>query len=82
MQGQTNFCSSASVAQAQAPRFVNYYQSNGWKVGRHAMQDWQAAARNWLLNTKTYESQQKPHTQYATENQYESSREKDYSIPL
>ncbi|WKN43283.1 helix-turn-helix domain-containing protein [Tunicatimonas pelagia] len=82
MQGQTELCSSVVTAKAQAQRFMNYYQSNGWKVGRHPMQDWQAAARNWLLNTKTYESQQKPYAQYATESPYESSREKDYSIPL
>ena len=27
--------------------FINYYQSNGWKVGRNAMKDWKAAVRNW-----------------------------------
>jgi uncharacterized protein YdaU (DUF1376 family) len=34
--------------QTEAERFVDYYTSNGWKVGRSAMQDWQAAVRNWL----------------------------------
>ena len=82
MQGQAELCSNASVAKAQAPRFVNYYQSNGWKVGRHPMQDWQAAARNWLLNTKTYEKTPRSYPQNASENRYESSRKKDYSIPL
>ncbi|MEO0331163.1 MAG: helix-turn-helix domain-containing protein [Bacteroidota bacterium] len=82
MQSQFELCSNAAMAQDQAPRFVNYYQSNGWKVGRHPMQDWQAAARNWLLNTKTYETNQRSYTQYATENQDESTRKKDYSIPL
>lgn len=28
-------------------RFINYYTSNGWKVGRNPMKDWQATARNW-----------------------------------
>lgn len=28
-------------------RFVNYYQSQGWKVGRAPMKDWKAAVRNW-----------------------------------
>lgn len=28
-------------------RFVNYYESNGWKVGRSQMKDWKAAVRNW-----------------------------------
>ncbi|MEM9674307.1 MAG: helix-turn-helix domain-containing protein [Bacteroidota bacterium] len=82
MQSQSELCSSVAAAQDQAPRFVNYYQSNGWKVGCHPMQDWQAAARNWLLNTKTYETTQRSYTQYAIENQDESTRKKDYSIPL
>lgn len=28
-------------------RFVNYYESNGWKVGKSPMKDWKAAVRNW-----------------------------------
>ncbi len=27
--------------------FRDHYQANGWKVGRVAMVDWQAAFRNW-----------------------------------
>jgi len=30
-----------------AERFVDYYSSNGWKVGRNPMKDWKAAVRNW-----------------------------------
>ena len=28
--------------------FFNYYESNGWKVGRNPMKCWKSAARNWL----------------------------------
>ena len=28
-------------------RFVDYYTSNGWKVGKNPMRDWKAAVRNW-----------------------------------
>lgn len=28
-------------------RFVDYYTSNGWKVGRNPMKDWKAAVRSW-----------------------------------
>lgn len=27
--------------------FFDYYQSNGWKVGKNPMKDWKAAARGW-----------------------------------
>lgn len=41
-----------------AQRFVDYYASNGWKVGRNAMKDWKAAVRTWerngIANGKTY----------------------------
>lgn len=30
-----------------AERFVNYYDSNGWKVGKNPMKDWKAAIRTW-----------------------------------
>ena len=27
--------------------FLNYYESNGWKVGKNPMKDWKAAVRTW-----------------------------------
>ena len=27
--------------------FVDYYESNGWKVGKNSMKDWKAAVRTW-----------------------------------
>lgn len=27
--------------------FLDYYESNGWKVGRNPMKDWRATMRNW-----------------------------------
>lgn len=31
-----------------ARHFVDYYDSNGWKVGRNPMKDWRAAVRSWV----------------------------------
>lgn len=31
----------------QADSFVDYYTSNGWKVGKNPMKDWKAAVRTW-----------------------------------
>lgn len=28
-------------------RFMNYYEANGWMVGRNPMKDWKAAIRTW-----------------------------------
>lgn len=39
-------------AMQESDRFFNHYSANGWVVGKakSKMKDWQAAARNWLLN--------------------------------
>ena len=37
----------------EAQKFFNYYEANGWKIGgKTPMQNWKAAARNWILNAK------------------------------
>ncbi|MEO8234610.1 MAG: transcriptional regulator [Flavobacterium sp.] len=39
----------------EAERFYNYYTSNGWLIGgKTKMIDWNAAARNWMLNTAKF----------------------------
>ena len=30
-----------------AEHFFDYYESNGWKVGKNSMKDWKAAVRTW-----------------------------------
>jgi hypothetical protein len=41
-------------AKLEAEKFVNYYTSNGWKVGKNPMKSWGAAANNWITNSKQY----------------------------
>lgn len=33
-----------------ADKFYNYYESNGWMVGRNKMKDWKASVRTWERN--------------------------------
>ena len=33
-----------------AERFIDYYTSNGWMVGKNKMKDWKAAVRTWENN--------------------------------
>ena len=35
-----------------AKRFVDYYESKGWLVGKTPMKDWRAAVRTWESNNK------------------------------
>lgn len=36
--------------QVDAQRFVDYYESNGWMVGKNRMRDWRACVRTWERN--------------------------------
>ena len=35
-----------------AQRFIDFYQSKGWMVGKNKMKDWKACIRNWERNVK------------------------------
>jgi hypothetical protein len=63
---------------SEAHKFFNYYEANGWLVGKNKMKNWRAAANNWISNIGKYSSQpQEEKTTYLHVNQ-----DKDYSIPL
>lgn len=33
-----------------AEQFIDFYESNGWKVGKNSMKDWKASVRTWERN--------------------------------
>ena len=41
-----------------AQHFYDYYESNGWKVGKNSMKNWQAAVRTWEKNSYTSTTKQ------------------------
>lgn len=48
-----------------AEYFFNYYESNGWIVGRTKMKDWKSSVQNWKRRDKTFSNK----TQQQTPNQ-------------
>jgi len=46
----TDYCNERNN-NVSAEKFYNYYESNGWKVGKNAMKDWKACVRTWESNT-------------------------------
>ncbi|MBL7893623.1 MAG: transcriptional regulator [Bacteroidia bacterium] len=63
--------------QVEAQKFFNHFRSNGWKVGgKTPMENWQAAALNWMLNSGNFKS-----TNPKTGN-LNVTTTKDYSEPL
>lgn len=55
-----------------AQKFVDYYESNGWRVGRNPMKDWKAALRTWQAN----QFDRTPQKKTVVAQQYE---QRDYS---
>ncbi len=45
---------SLDKAKIEAEKFVNYYESNGWKVGKNTMKSWTHAANNWINKAQEY----------------------------
>jgi len=38
--------------------YFDFYESNGWKVGKNPMKDWKAAARGWSKRRPNFSNQQ------------------------
>ncbi len=38
----------------EAELFFNYYESNGWMVGKNKMRKWKAAANNWITKKNAH----------------------------
>lgn len=42
------YCEEKGIFGFDAQKFMDYYTSNGWMVGRNKMKDWKAAIRTWV----------------------------------
>lgn len=65
-------------AKIEAQKFVNYYTSNGWKVGKNPMKSWGAAANNWITNTKQYAKGTTSNQRKLDKNELENLRNYNY----
>lgn len=69
----------------EAEKFFNYFQSNGWLVGgKTPMKNWQAAARNWMLNSDKFNKGKKfpPPLEGGVRERPHTKTEKNYGEPL
>lgn len=72
------FFKSKNKTDFEAEKFFNHFESNGWLVGgKSKMKNWQASARNWILNSEKFQSPLK-----ASIDRLHVNQEKDYSVPL
>lgn len=47
---------SFNQSKTESEKFVDFYSSKGWLVGKTKMKDWKAAVRNWTKNVKAESS--------------------------
>lgn len=47
------YASKIQLPVLEIQKFYDYYESNGWKVGRNPMKNWEAAMRNWKTNVRS-----------------------------
>ena len=62
-----------------AQHFYDYYESNGWKVGKNSMKNWEAAVRTWEKNsyTNTTKQQKKTNTEQTLDAIYKVMNESE-----
>lgn len=74
------FFQENNFPELEAQKYFNYFTSNGWLVGgKSKMKDWQAAARNWMLNSKKFNTDGQLEHRAKHLN---TTTGKDYSEPL
>ena len=70
-----DFFKEQEFVMQEAEPFFLYYQANGWHVGKSKMKNWQAAAKNWMLRSKKFQSEKNqrlvPHQLNVKQTNYE-----------
>lgn len=57
LENVSEYCREMGYTNVDAARFINFYTSNGWMVGKNRMKDWKAAVRNWDRREKNPQRQ-------------------------
>ena len=66
----------------EAQKFYAHYQWSGWKTGdQMKIQNWQAVARKWMINTQNFKSNEREHNQIRT-GKLNVTVNKNYNEPL
>ena len=54
-QNVADYVAEKGYGNVDIDRFMDYYTSNGWMVGKNKMEDWRAAVRNWNRGSQRQE---------------------------
>lgn len=75
------YCQEKGYA-VDAERFVDFYESKGWYVGKNKMKDWKAAVRNWNRSQRQELTDEagKRQGKAAAPNRFHNFQERDYDF--
>lgn len=71
---------SAMNYQVDAVKFFNYYESNGWKVGRNKMKCWKSALTTWNSNNDTKQQPKSFKQQEQEQNREQINKALDHNV--
>ena len=71
------YCSEKGYV-IDAERFIDFYESKGWMVGKNKMKDWKAAVRNWARGDK--DRRQESAANGVKRNSFNSIPQRDYDF--
>lgn len=81
MEEVQNFFTQHNFPEVEAQKFYNYFSSIGWLVGgRTPMQNWNAAAQNWMLNANKFSKESHSPPPHASK--LNATTDKNYAEPL
>ena len=76
----TAYCQEKGYS-VDAERFVDFYASKGWMIGKNRMKDWRAAVRNWARGKRQGVTTEPPQRQGRTTkgNRFNQFEQREYS---
>lgn len=77
LENVSEYCREMGYTNVDAERFIDFYTSNGWMVGKNRMKDWKAAVRNWDRREKNPQRQDGA-AEVAKKNRFHNLEEHDY----
>ena len=75
------YCREKGYTKVNAANFIDYYESNGWIVGKTPMKNWRSAVSRWERNERNYERSAAPNKDVGVVLETpENVKEEDYVI--
>ena len=62
-QEAVSYCELKGLPSSEVDNFIDYYSSNGWRVGKNPMVNWRSALSGWIRRARNNGKQTQYHEQ-------------------